>query len=269
MDTSGTVFNIGRNIGAYTNAQKPRAKTLADDCSKKLAELQFSNCDWNNSNAGANASLLAVRIGVASTLIADSRMTCPNSVGHSCNFIANNCTLDNTYLEGELPILAFGDFITVNNCYSIGTRPFVAGKTGGGPDEATQGHTVTNNIFVTTSADADYSAFDTYGWQANDPYGPVWYDRTDTTGANIGLWGWTVSGNTFVSTDLTETSHPAGVGRTAGASDHAGGKCKTEAELTAFLADGNGGDGTWLFDGSTFANNMLYYGSAPDASAWA
>jgi len=263
MDTSGQVFAIGRNLGAYTNSQKPRLKTLTDECTQKLALLTFENCDWDNANATSGAALLAIKIGVMQTDISDSKFTCPNSDGHSCNFLANDCTLTSTYLQGELPILAFGDRLTVTDCYSIGVRPFVAAKTGGGQDEATQSHTVEGCTFVTTSANADYSAFDTYGWQANDPYGPVWYDSIGADGTNYGLYGWTVRNNTFVSTDLTETSYPVGLGRPVGATDHAGGKCKTQAEIDSFMADGNGGDGVWGFGGTVFENNTLYYGSAP------
>lgn len=263
MNTDGQVFAIGRNVGAYTNAQKPRLKTLTDDCTERISLLEFSDLDWDNTSSGSSAALLAIKIGVMETNISDSVLTCPNSVGHSCNFIANDCTITNTRLEGELPILAFGDRITVDGCYSIGTRPFVAGKTGGGQDEATQNHTITNNTFVTTSTNADYAAFDVYGWQGNDPYGPVWYDSVGADGTSVGLYGWTVTGNTFVSTDLSETSSPARIGRTVGAADHASGKCKTEAELLAFMADGNGSDGPWGFGGTVFTGNTLYYGSAP------
>lgn len=262
MNSTGTVVSIGRNVGAYTNSQKPRLKTLLDDCTQLFAKFDLLDSTWTNINSGASATLCAIKVGVIQTNVRRSTLTCPNSAGHSMNFIANDVTLDDCYLEGELPVLAYGDRLTMQDCYSKGTRPFVAGKTGGGDDESTQGHTILDNVFVCTGTSADDSAFDTYGWQADDPYGSTWYSSTDTDGSEVGLKGWTVKRNTFVA--ISSTASAVGLGRPSGAGSHELGRFNTAAGMEAFLLDGNGGEGRWIDVSSEFADNVLVQGAEPD-----
>lgn len=263
MDTNGVVFNIGRNVGSYTNAQMPRRTTLANDCTRRLARLFIQGCNWSNKNPGSAAALIAVRIGILSTRIENSTLSALFSPAHTCNFLSNDVTVINSTLLGLLPCLAFGDRITVDRCYVKGERPFVAGKTGGGVDEASQGHTVVNSTIVCTSTNPGYAAFDTYGWQTQDPYGPSWYDSTDTPNAGstgFGLKGWTVRNNVFIA---TSGGSPVYLGRPSAAADHAGGQFTSVSSMLAFLADGNGGDGPWIDGASVFSGNSLVVGDEP------
>jgi hypothetical protein len=263
MNTNGTIINLGRNVGSYTNAQMPRRTTLANDCTSRLARLVINGCEIENINAGSLAAVIAARIGVMSTKIHRSTLSAPNSESHSCNFICNDVRVTESRLIGELPCLAFGDRIFVDRCYLRGTRPFVAGKTGGGVDEASQGHTVTNSTLVCTATNPGYAAFDTYGWQGQDPYGPSWYDSTDTPSAGstgFGLKGWTVRNNVFIA---TSGGSPVYLGRPAAAPDHAGGQFTSVSAMLAFLADGNGGDGPWIDSASSFVGNTLIVGDEP------
>lgn len=255
MNSSGTMISIGQNVGgAYTNAQKPRLKTLTDDATQLFAKFEALDSTWTNIGSGGGSNVCAIKIGVIQTVFRRCTLTAPNGTGHSMNFIANDCTLDDCYLEGELPLLAYGDRITVQDCYSKGNRPFVAGKTGGGQDEASQGHTIIDNIFECTGSSADDSAFDSYGWQADDPYGGTWYSSTDTDGSEIGLKGWVVQRNRFITTNATAS--PVGLGRTSGAGSHELGRVSTNTDLVDFLADGNGGEGPWIDTLSVFSDNF-------------